>query len=73
MATSSSVSSSESATAKDMKQKKSVNHSRVAVLSSHDRLEVTRSLQSREKRLLQGIESLIANGDSDKKRDYLET
>ena len=80
----STVTTTPSATAKDInvillnadtKQQKSAKctkSTRVPVLSSHDRLEVTRSLQKREKRLLQGIESLIANGDPDKKRDYLE-
>ena len=78
MAASSSVLSSESATARDAdtKRKKSVHHSkknRVAALSPHDRLEVTRSLQIREKGCCMGVECLIASGDPEKRRDYLES
>ena len=83
MAASSSASSTyvtESAAAKDINvihlpqnsQKKSVQHSRVAVLTSHDRLEVTKSLQIREKRLLQEVECVIVSGDPGKSETTLK-
>ena len=46
---------------------------RVPVMSSQQLLKVTRSLESREERLLQKIASLMANGDPNKKRSCLET